>query len=124
MARQRDILRAPWSSARRAGGSIPTIRTNPPSGTALTPYSVSPLRVDHRVLPNPTMNSVHLMPNILAVAMWPSSCQAIENSSPRTSRMTPTTVNSTTMYLSSSQVGPQPRASSSRARVRAQVSAA
>ncbi len=69
MARHRDILREPSSSVRLAGGNIPTMRTKPPSGTALIPYSVSPRRVDHRVLPNPTMNSVHLMPNILAVAM-------------------------------------------------------
>ncbi|MNW53775.1 hypothetical protein D3C74_313490 [compost metagenome] len=37
-----------------AGGYIPTSRTYPPSGIALTPYSVSPLVRDHSVGPNPT----------------------------------------------------------------------
>ncbi len=32
---------------------IPTILTNPPTGRALMPYSVSPRQVDHSVGPNP-----------------------------------------------------------------------
>src|SRR6516165_9823184 len=41
---------------------------------AFTPYSVSPLRTDHRRGPNPTKYSVTFMPAHLAVAKWPSSC--------------------------------------------------
>ena len=33
---------------------IPTILTNPPTGKALMPYSVSPRCVDHTVGPKPT----------------------------------------------------------------------
>ena len=35
-------------------GVIPTILTNPPRGSAFTPYSVSPFRNDHSVGPKPT----------------------------------------------------------------------
>ena len=46
---------------------MPTIFTKPPAGIALTPYSVSPFRVDQSVWPNPTKNWVTFMPNFLAV---------------------------------------------------------
>ncbi len=50
------------------------MRTYPPAGIALTPYSVSPLRTDHRRGPKPTKYSVTFMPAHLAVAKCPSSC--------------------------------------------------
>ena len=34
---------------------MPGIAMNPPSGNALMPYSVSPLRKENRVGPKPTM---------------------------------------------------------------------
>ncbi len=46
---------------------IPTIFTNPPSGSALTPYSVSPRIRDQTVCPKPTKNCVTFMWNFLAV---------------------------------------------------------
>ena len=46
---------------------MPTILTKPPTGKALTPYSVSPFRRDQSVWPNPTKNWVAFMPNFLAV---------------------------------------------------------
>jgi hypothetical protein len=46
---------------------MPTIFTKPPAGMALTPYSVSPLRRDQTVWPNPTKNWVTFIPNFLAV---------------------------------------------------------
>ena len=57
---------------------IPTILTNPPSGRALIPYSVSPRRVDHKVVPKPTKYWVTFMPNFLAVTKWPLSCSITE----------------------------------------------
>ena len=35
---------------------MPVILTNPPSGRAFTPYSVSPRLLDHSVVPKPTKN--------------------------------------------------------------------
>ncbi len=46
---------------------IPTILTKPPSGSALTPYSVSPRQVDQTVGPKPMKYRVHFMPNRLAI---------------------------------------------------------
>jgi len=46
---------------------MPVIFTNPPSGRALTPYSVSPRRNDQMVEPKPTKNWVACMRNALAV---------------------------------------------------------
>src|SRR5215471_18713409 len=46
---------------------IPTILTNPPTRSALTPYSVSPRTVDHSVRPNPTKNWVTRIRNLFAV---------------------------------------------------------
>ena len=37
----------------RSGGNMPEIDTNPPNGSALMPYSVSPRFVDHSVGPKP-----------------------------------------------------------------------
>src|SRR5918992_5049330 len=52
---------------------MPTIFTNPPSGRALMPYSVSPRWNDHSVGPNPTKNLVALKSNALATRKWPAS---------------------------------------------------
>ena len=46
---------------------MPTILTKPPNGIALMPYSVSPLRNDQSVGPNPAKYRVTFMPNALAV---------------------------------------------------------
>src|SRR5215472_3379349 len=53
---------------------IPVILTNPPTGNAFTPYSVSPRCLDQMVGPNPTKNCVAFTPNALAVAKCPISC--------------------------------------------------
>jgi hypothetical protein len=50
-------------------GVIPTIFTKPPSGIALSPYSVSPRRNENRVGPKPAKYRVTFMPNALAVSM-------------------------------------------------------
>ena len=50
------------------------MRTYPPAGMALTPYSVSPRRTDHSRGPKPTKYSVTCMPARLAVMKWPNSC--------------------------------------------------
>jgi len=42
-------------SAPGLGGNMPIIRMNPPSGIALSPYSVSPRVRDQIVGPKPTM---------------------------------------------------------------------
>ena len=53
------------------------MRTYPPAGMALTPYSVSPRRVDHSRGPKPRKNSVTFMPDHLAVMKCPNSCSMI-----------------------------------------------
>ena len=50
------------------------MRTYPPAGMALMPYSVSPRRTDHSRGPKPTKYSVTFMPARLAVTKWPNSC--------------------------------------------------
>src|SRR5207249_8374963 len=64
----RHIARG-WSAGTTSSscGVIPTIFTKPPSGIALSPYSVSPRRNDHRVGPNPAKYRVTFIPNALAV---------------------------------------------------------
>ncbi len=57
------------------------------------PYSVSPLCRDQMVGPKPTMYWGTRMPKSLAVERWPSSCQAMEISSPTAKRAMPRTVN-------------------------------
>src|SRR5690606_5783665 len=103
MARRDDMGLA--GSAGGAGGIIPPMRTYPPSGIALRPYSVSPRLTDHSVFPKPTMYWVQRIPNSLAGTRCPSSCQAIENSRPRIMRTIPSTVSNATMYVSSSLPG-------------------
>ena len=72
-----DLRRPPGS-----GGTMPIIRMYPPSGIALTPYSVSPRWRDQSVGPKPTMYWVTFTPNLLAGTMWPISCSAIETTRP------------------------------------------
>ena len=48
---------------------MPTILTKPPRGMDFRPYSVSPTRRDHTVLPNPTKNWVTLPPKRFAQAI-------------------------------------------------------
>src|SRR5262249_20927108 len=67
----------------------PVIRTKAPNGRDLTPYSVSPRLVDHRVFPKPTKNWVTFMPNFLAVRKCPSSCRTTEMSTATTKMTTP-----------------------------------
>src|SRR5215475_15216825 len=72
----RHIARGSSSGATSSScGVIPTIFTNPPSGSALTPYSVSPRRKDHSVGPKPTKYRVTFMPKAFAVPMCPASCR-------------------------------------------------
>ena len=52
---------------------MPMIRTYPPRGRALTPYSVSPFLIDHRRGPNPKKYSVTFIPAHLAVTKCPNS---------------------------------------------------
>ena len=59
---------------------MPVILTNPPNGRTLIPYSVSPRRVDHSVVPKPTKYWVTFMPNFLAVTKCPVSCSITEKS--------------------------------------------
>jgi len=68
---------------------IPVILTNPPSGSALMPYSVSPRRIDHSVDPKPTKNCVAFMPKALAVRKCPASCSMTETSKATTKMSTP-----------------------------------
>ena len=63
---------------------MPMIRTNAPSGSARTPYSVSPRRKLHRRGPNPMKNWVAFMPVHLAVTKCPSSWKKIAISTPTT----------------------------------------
>jgi len=56
---QRGLFRIARGSSAGSTSSkvvIPVIRTKAPKGRALTPYSVSPRLVDHRVCPNPMKN--------------------------------------------------------------------
>ena len=55
-------------------GFIPAILTYPPSGSAFTPYSVSPRRNDQIRGPKPTKNSSTLIRKIFAIVKWPASC--------------------------------------------------
>src|SRR6266851_809041 len=68
---------------------VPVILTNPPSGSALTPYSVSPRILDQSVGPNPTKYWVTFIPKAFAVARWPASCSMIETSSANRKMSTP-----------------------------------
>jgi hypothetical protein len=68
---------------------MPVIFTNPPSGSALMPYSVSPRLVDQIVEPKPTKNWVAFIPNAFAVAKWPASCSMTEMSRATTKMSTP-----------------------------------
>ena len=68
---------------------MPVILTKPPSGSALTPYSVSPRLVDQSVVPKPTKNWVAFMPKALAVTKCPASCSMTETSNATTKMSTP-----------------------------------
>ena len=63
---------------------MPMMRTKAPSGSARTPYSVSPLRKLHSRGPNPMKNCVAFIPVQRAVMKCPSSCRKIEISTPTT----------------------------------------
>src|SRR3712207_5829143 len=63
-------------------------------GTALIPYSVSPLVRDHSVGPNPTMNCGTRMPNFRAQKKCPNSWKPMENSRPIAKATIPRTVSS------------------------------
>src|SRR6266487_3386304 len=68
---------------------MPAILQNPPSGSSLMPYSVSPRRNDQMVVPNPRKNRSTFMPNSLAVAKWPPSCRKIATIRATTNSRTP-----------------------------------
>ena len=70
---------------------MPTSRTNPPSGIALMPYSVSPLVRDQTVGPKPTKYWLTRTPNFLAGIMCPSSCSPTETMMPSSRTSQPTT---------------------------------
>ncbi len=64
----------PMSSGSTSSSTlIPTMRTYPPAGIAFTPYSVSPRLIDQMRGPNPTKNSLTLIPSALAAKKWPAS---------------------------------------------------
>nr|CRL79972.1 hypothetical protein CPGR_03168 [Mycolicibacter nonchromogenicus] len=48
------MARSTSSGANSSTAVIPAMSQKPPAGTALRPYSVSPRRVDHNVVPKPT----------------------------------------------------------------------
>src|SRR6266498_4642613 len=73
-------------------GFIPAIRTYPPAGMALNPYSVSPRRKDHSRGPNPTKNSSTLIPNSLAEKKWPASWTITTTMRTTMKRVTPRVV--------------------------------
>jgi hypothetical protein len=68
---------------------MPIIEMYPPSGRAFTPYSVSPLRFDQSVGPNPIMYWVTLTPKSFAGTRCPISCRPIERARPTTTTATP-----------------------------------
>ncbi len=76
---------------------MPIIRMYPPSGMALMPYSVSPLRREKIVGPNPTMYCGTRIPKSFAVDRCPNSCHAMENSRPNAKTRMPRTVNKIVM---------------------------
>src|ERR1700733_4212758 len=57
---------------------MPTILQKPPSRIGLTPYSVSPRRIDHSVGPKPRKYLVTFMPNFLAATKCPVSCSMMD----------------------------------------------
>src|SRR5438132_6398620 len=68
---------------------MPAIRTYPPSGSAFTPYSVSPRRTDHTRGPKPTKNSSTLIPKSLAKPKCALSWMRIVTRMATTNRTTP-----------------------------------
>ena len=80
-----------WSASSSCG-VMPVILTKPPTGMALTPYSIPPRRTDHRVGPNPAKNRVTRMPSSLAAVMWPTSCSRIDTRMARAPRVMPMAV--------------------------------
>jgi hypothetical protein len=88
MSDQRPVVSA-RAGRPGAGGNIPIIRTYPPSGMALRPYSVSPRRRENTVGPKPTMYCVHLTPKRLAGTRCPISCSAMERATPSAMTSTP-----------------------------------
>jgi hypothetical protein len=68
---------------------MPIIETYPPSGSALTPYSVSPLRLEKMVGPNPIMYCVTRTLKSLAGTRWPTSCSAMDAAIPTATNSTP-----------------------------------
>jgi len=63
---------------------MPTMRTKAPSGSALTPYSVSPRRKLHSRGPKKRKNWVAFIPVQRAVRKWPSSWRKIDTTRPTT----------------------------------------
>ena len=72
-----------------AGGNMPIIAMYPPSGIALTPYSVSPICLLHTVGPKPMNHCGTLHPNFLAGMRCPNSCSPIEARIATTNATTP-----------------------------------
>ncbi len=66
---------------RTSSGFSPAIFTYPPSGMALTQYSVSPLLKDRILGPNPSENVRTRTPMRRAIRKWPSSCTKISTPS-------------------------------------------
>src|SRR6266540_769687 len=66
------------------------MRTYPPRGKALTPYSVSPRRNAHRRGPNPTKNSSTLILNAFATAKCAASWMRITRRMATTNTTIPT----------------------------------
>ena len=87
----RHIARGSSSGDNSSYAVIPAMSQNPPSGTALSPYSIPPRLVDQTVGPKPTKNLRTFIPDHCATFIWPNSCSTIDNMIPRANRMIPTT---------------------------------
>jgi hypothetical protein len=72
----RHMARGSSSGATSSSAVIPAISQNPPTGMALSPYSVSPRRNDQMRGPMPMKYLRTFMPNAFAVSRWPASCRA------------------------------------------------
>jgi hypothetical protein len=68
---------------------MPAILQKPPSGSALSPYSVSPRRNDQTVGPKPRKNRSTFMSNSLAVTKCPPSCRKMASMRARTKSRIP-----------------------------------
>ena len=91
-ARVRRPLRFSVLRSGLPGGSIPAMRTKPPRGRSLIPYSVPLTRLDHRVGPKPMKYCETFTPNLFAGTRWPSSWMPTETSSATTRKRIPSRV--------------------------------